>query len=113
LGPDKLRLRLPTPGNNPFGFGLKDWCFRHGVHVYPEEVEKMTARYPVTDNEQRRDEQEEIRARYKAITKAKVRTRKEAEEERAAEQTKKKQRTPTSSSGQTGTNKKFFDSIER
>jgi hypothetical protein len=116
LGPDKLGLRVPTPGNNPFGFGLKDWCFRNGVHVYPEEVAQMTARYPITDNEQRRDEQEAIRERYKAITKAKVRTRKEAEAEKAAKQTepaKTNKRAPTS--GPTGPvgGKKPFDGTER
>ena len=91
LGPDKLGVRFATPGNNPFGFGLKDWCFRYGVHVYPEEVEQFLAKYPVTekDNEKRRDEQEEVRQRYKAVTKAPVRTRAEAEAEKKAKQAKK------------------------
>lgn len=89
LGPDKLGLRYPTPGNNPFGFGVKDWCFRNGVHVYPEEVEQMTARYPIHDNEERRNEQEAVRCRYKAMVRAKVRTRAEAEqEEKLAKQSK-------------------------
>ena len=92
LGPDKLGLRFATPGNNPFGFGLKDWCFRHGIHVYPEEVEKMTAPYPIKDNEKRRDEQEAIRTRYKAITKVDVRTRLEAEKERLAKKVKKEKK---------------------
>ena len=89
LGPDKLGLRYPTPGNNPFGFGVKDWCFRNGVHVYPEEVEQMTARYPIHDNEERRNEQEAVRCRYKAMVRAKVRTQAEAEqEEKSAKQPK-------------------------
>ncbi len=113
LGPDKLGIRFATPGNNPFGFGIKDWCFRNGVHVYPEEVEKMTARYPITDNEKRRDEQEEIRLRYKAVTKAKVRTRKEAEEEKKARQAKKTQKNQKSEQITSQSRKKYSDSIEK
>ena len=92
LGLDKLGLRFPTPGNNPFGFGLKNWCFRHGVHVYPEEVEQMLARYPIEDNEKRRDEQEAIRQRYKAITGANIRTRMDAEAEKREKLAKQKKR---------------------
>ena len=84
LGPDKLGLRFATPGNNPFGFGVKAWCFKHGVHVHPDEVEQLYARYPVLDNGERRKEQERVRCRYKKITKADIRTQADAEAEKAA-----------------------------
>ena len=93
LGPDKLGLRFATPGNNPFGFGLKDWCFRNGVHVHPEEVEELHKRYPILDNQERRENQEKIRQRYKDITKADIRTQKDAEKEKQAKQTKTKKKT--------------------
>lgn len=37
IGPDKV-VSLPTPGNNPYHFGIEDWCMRHGVPVTQEEV---------------------------------------------------------------------------
>lgn len=82
LGPDKLGIRFPTPGNNPFGFGLKDWCFRHGVHVHPEEMAQFNERYPIEDLENTRAEQEQVRRRYKAVTKEEIRTQLDAEVEK-------------------------------
>ncbi len=38
LGPDKLKMRFPSPGNNPFHFGIEDWCLRHGVAAKQEEI---------------------------------------------------------------------------
>lgn len=67
-GPDKLGIRYATPGNNPFGVGLKDWCFRHGVHVHLDEMKKLYERYPVSDVKEKRQKQEEIRERYKKVT---------------------------------------------
>lgn len=99
LGPDKLGIRFPTPGNNPFGFGVKDWCFRHGVHLYPEEAEQLTAKHPIlaVDNERRRDEQEAVRHRYKAVTKMNIRTRQDAEEAKKAREEKKAKKKKISS----------------
>jgi len=67
-GPDKLGIRYATPGNNPFGVGLKDWCFRNGVHVHLDEMKRLYDRYPVLDVGKKRKEQEQIRVRYKKIT---------------------------------------------
>lgn len=89
LGPDKLGIRFATPGNNPFGFGVKAWCFKHGVHVHPEEVEELHAKYPILDNAERRENQEQVRRRYKEVTKADIRTQADAEAEKEAK--KKKQ----------------------
>ncbi len=90
LGLDRLGLTFPTPGNNPFGFGLKNWCFKHGVHVYPDEVKQLMSRYPVVDNEKRREEQELIRQRYKSITGANIRTRMDVEAEKREKRAKQK-----------------------
>ena len=38
LGFDKIGLTLATPGNNPFGFGVKQWCQKNGVHLHPQEM---------------------------------------------------------------------------
>jgi len=89
LGPDKLGIRFASPGNNPFSFGLKDWCFRHGVHVHADEVQKLDERYPISDNEGRRNEQEKVRRRYRDLTRANVRTRQDAEIQRAVNAKKK------------------------
>ena len=79
LGINKLGLRYASPGNNPFNFGLKAWCFKHGVHVHSDEVEDLYARYPVLDNEDYRAEQEGIRKRYKTITGTNITTGEDAQ----------------------------------
>ena len=38
LGLDKLGITWATPGNNPFGFGIKSWCQKNGVHLRPQEM---------------------------------------------------------------------------
>jgi len=38
LGPDSLGVTFATPGNNPFGFGIKAWCKKNGVHLRPQEM---------------------------------------------------------------------------
>lgn len=64
LGPDKLGLSYPTPGNNPFGFGIKDWCLRHGVPVNQEEVATLYKYHEIPDLEKRTKEFAVLRARY-------------------------------------------------
>lgn len=88
LGPDKLGLRFATPGNNPFGFGLKDWCFRHGVHVHADEMAQFNEHYPIEDLENTRAEQEKVRHRYKAVVKEEIRTQRDAEAEKRAKHKK-------------------------
>lgn len=38
LGPDKLGMSIPLPGNNPFGLGVENWCKEHGIHARPKEM---------------------------------------------------------------------------
>lgn len=64
-GPDFLGISYATPGNNPFGVGLKAWCHQHGVRLRPEEVAEYNRRYAFTDVKERREEMREKRARYK------------------------------------------------
>jgi hypothetical protein len=68
-GPDKLGLTFTSPGNNPFNKGIKAWCFKHGVHVHPEEVEELHRRFPIPNVTERRTEMKEKRARYRAVVK--------------------------------------------
>ena len=90
LGPDKLGLRYASPGNNPFSFGLKAWCFKHGVHVHTEEAKEFDERYPVLDNDKRRDEQEDIRQRANAISgNARIKTRADAKKRKPIQVKKK------------------------
>lgn len=65
FGFDKLGLVFSSPGNNPWGKGIKGWCFKHGVHVHPEEMKKYHEKYNFTDVKERRDEMKKIRQRYR------------------------------------------------
>lgn len=64
-GPDSLGLSYATPGNNPFGIGLKAWCHKHGLRVTPNEMEEYDRLYGFTDVKERRTEMKEIRGRYR------------------------------------------------
>ena len=64
LGPDKLGLTLATPGNNPFHFGVEDWCMRHGVPVYMEEVALEYKHHIIPDLDKRIEKFDKIRKRY-------------------------------------------------
>ena len=64
-GPDKLGLVFTSPGNNPWGKGIKGWCFKHGVHVHTEEMEKYHEKYNFTDVKERREEMKQVRQRYR------------------------------------------------
>ncbi len=41
LGMDNWGITLPTPGNNPFNFGIRPWCEKHGVLIRPEEMRDL------------------------------------------------------------------------
>ena len=74
-GPDRIGLTWKSPGNNPFNVGIKAWCFKHGVHVHPEEVEELHRRHPIPDVTKKREEMKAKRARYKeVVARAKKRT---------------------------------------
>lgn len=62
-GPDKLGMGYATPGNNPFGKGIKPWCLKHGVRVHLDEVAEYDKRYPMTygENKKNRDNMRQIR----------------------------------------------------
>ena len=64
FGIDRLGLVFPTPGNNPFHFGFKDWCLRHGVLVHLEEIALLYKYHDIPHVEQRRMEFKTIRTRY-------------------------------------------------
>lgn len=64
-GPDFLGISYATPGNNPFGVGIKAWCHKHGVRLLPEEMEEYNRRYAFTDIKERREEMRATRERYK------------------------------------------------
>lgn len=64
-GPDSLGLSYATPGNNPFGVGIKAWCHKHGMRVSLEEMAEYDRRYGFTDVKERRAEIKETRKRYK------------------------------------------------
>ena len=63
-GPDSLSLSYATPGNNPFGVGIKAWCHNHGLRVRLEEMEEYDRRYGFTNIKERRAEMKETRKRY-------------------------------------------------
>ena len=73
FGPDKIGLIYETPGNNPFNVGLKAWCLKHGVHVFPEEMAEYDARNPVNDVKDRRIYIEKARKLYRESIKNKKR----------------------------------------
>lgn len=64
LGADKLCLTLPTPGNNPFHFGMEDWCMRHGVPAYMEEVALEYKHHIIPNLDSRIKKFDNIRNRY-------------------------------------------------
>ena len=64
IGPDKV-VSYPTPGNNPFSFGVEDWCMRHGVPVTQEEIATLCQYHEVPDLDKRNKWQEDVRNRYK------------------------------------------------
>lgn len=64
-GPDFLGLSYATPGNNPFGVGIKAWCHKHGLRVRLNEMAEYDNRYGFTDVKERRTEMKEIRSRYR------------------------------------------------
>ena len=64
-GPDFLGISYATPGNNPFGVGIKAWCHKHGLRVRLGEMAEYDRRYHFTDVKERRTEMKEKRKRYK------------------------------------------------
>ena len=64
-GPDFLGISYATPGNNPFGIGIKAWCHKYGVRLRPEEAEEYNRRYAFTNVKERREEMRTQRALYK------------------------------------------------
>lgn len=64
IGPDKIGLSYPTPGNNPFGFGIKDWCLRHGVPASVEEIATQYKYHEIPDLEERKAKFAAVRKRY-------------------------------------------------
>ena len=64
LGPDKLKMAFPTPGNNPFNFGIENWCLKHGVPVKQKEVSLLYKYNEISNLPQKVDEFSEIRTRY-------------------------------------------------
>ena len=63
-GFNKLGLVFTNPGNNPFNLGIKAWCFKHGVHVRPDEMAEFDRRHPIDNVKERRAQDQEIRDRY-------------------------------------------------
>lgn len=64
-GPDFLGISYATPGNNPFGVGIKAWCHKHGLRVRLNEMAEYDRRYGFTDVKERRDEMKKTRKRYR------------------------------------------------
>lgn len=64
IGPDKI-VSIPTPGNNPYHFGIEDWCMRHGVPVTQEEVAFLYKYNDVEDAKEKADRYSKIRMRHK------------------------------------------------
>ena len=64
-GPDFLGISYATPGNNPFGDGIKAWCHKHGLRISLEEMAEYDRLYGFTDVRERRDEMKKTRKRYK------------------------------------------------
>jgi hypothetical protein len=64
IGPDNLGLSYPTPGNNPFGLGMKGWCLKHGVPAKIEEVALAYKYHKVPDLDKREMQFSRIRERY-------------------------------------------------
>lgn len=64
LGPDKLKVRFPTPGNNPFHFGMEDWCLRHGVAARQDEISLLYKYHEIPNLDKRIEKFAAIRERY-------------------------------------------------
>ena len=64
-GPDFLGISYATPGNNPFGIGIKAWCHKHGLRVRLNEMAEYDRRYGFTDVKERRDEMKKTRKKYR------------------------------------------------
>lgn len=65
FGPDLLGISYATPGNNPFGVGLKARCHKHGLRVRLSEMAEYDRLYGFTDVKERRAEMKQIRGRYR------------------------------------------------
>ena len=63
FGPEKLKLSIPTPGNNPFGYGIEDWCMRHGVPAKQEEIAFLFKHHEIPNVEKREENFTQIRIR--------------------------------------------------
>ena len=64
LGPDKIKASFPTPGNNPFHFGMKDWCLRHGVKARQDEISLLYKYHEIPNLDKRIEKFAAIRERY-------------------------------------------------
>lgn len=69
FGPDKLGIVFTNPGNNPWGKGIKGWCFKHGVHVHADEMAQYHEKFNFTNVKERRTEMKEVRERYRSFIK--------------------------------------------
>lgn len=67
-GPDFLGISYATPGNNPFGAGIKSWCRKHGLRAHLDEMAEYDRKYAFSNVRERRDEMKSIRRRYRKIT---------------------------------------------
>ena len=64
FGPDKIGLTFASPGNNPFHFGIEDWCMRHGIPVRLDEVALLYNHHEIPKLEERKEEFKAKRERY-------------------------------------------------
>ena len=64
-GLDRLGLVFTSPGNNPWGKGIKGWCLKHGVHVNLSEMEAYHKKHNFEDVTRRRREMDDKSKRYK------------------------------------------------
>ena len=68
-GFNNIGITFSTPGNNPYNRGIKAWCFKHGVHVRPDEMAEFDRRHPIDNVKERRAQDQEIRDRYESYRK--------------------------------------------
>ncbi len=73
LGIDKMGATISTPGNNPFHFGLKDWCDKYGVRVDLEEVAQLYKHHEIPDLKDRQQLFDDIRNRHASYVDALLR----------------------------------------
>ena len=69
-GLDRLGLVFTSPGNNPWGKGIKGWCLKHGVHVNLSEMEAYHKKHNFEDVTRRRREMDDKSKRYKQYKKS-------------------------------------------